>query len=353
MAPVLLALTVFLFAVPVSAEIKLPPGFTVERYVTGRGFDPNQERRAPGIPAMATIALDASGALYLAKTPFRFREDPGDALGPIYRVPAGGARITPESESRYRYGPPLWNADVAGINAQGELFVSTYERERKIGALYRLKNGRAVLVAGGTPPHGSPPLLQDPEGVAFDGSGNIYVLDREQGSVVKLDHTGKVLDPRYLTGLGRGRALAFDLEGQLWIASDGPTGGPFQDGSGQIWKAGADGALTMVLHGPLPAGMSLSHGGALFVALRLAGKILALIPDGSQIEFASFPDTILRAVAFAPVNEETRRTGIAGNLFVIISPRMNFVVSEVIRISGPFDDFARREGRVNPAGSRR
>ncbi|MEK7879147.1 MAG: asparagine synthase-related protein, partial [candidate division NC10 bacterium] len=226
------------------------------------------------------------------------------------------------------------------------------KRERKIGALYRLKNGRAVLVAGGTPPHGSPPLLQDPEGVAFDGSGNIYVLDREQGSVVKLDHTGKVLDPRYLTGLGRGRALAFDLEGHLWIASDGPTGGPFQDGSGQIWKAGADGALTMVLHGPLPAGMSLSHGGALFVALRLAGKILALIPDGRQIEFASFPDTILRAVAFAPVNEETRRTGIAGNLFVIISPRMNFVVSEVIRISGPFDDFARRESRVNPSRSR-
>lgn len=353
MAGLFLALTVFFFAVPVSAETLLAPGFTSQTYLTGRGFDPNAERGVPGIPAMATIGLDRSGALYLARTPFRFREDPGDALGPIYRIPVGGARITPESESRYRYGPPLWNPDVAGINAQGELFVSSYERERKIGALYRLRDGRAVFFAGGTPPDGSPPLLQDPEGVAFDASGNVYVIDREQGIVVKLDQTGKVLDPRYLTGLGRGRSLVFDAEGQLWIGSDGPTGGPFQDGSGHIWKVGPDGALTTVLHGPLPSGLSLSPGGALFLAQRLAGKILALGPDGRQIEVARFTDTILRALAFAPVTEETRRAGIAGDLFVITSTRMNFVVSEVIRISGPFDDFVRREGPVNPARSRR
>jgi len=353
MAPVLLALTIFFVAAPVSAEMTLPPGFTAERYVTGQGFDPNTDRGSPGLPAMATIALDAAGALYLAKTPFRFREDPGDALGPIYRIPAGGARITRDTESRYRYGPPLWNPDVAGINAQGEVFVSTYERERRIGAVYRLRNGRAVFFAGGTPPSGSPPLLMDPEAVAFDGSGNVYILDREQGIVVKLDPTGKVLAPRYLTALGRGRSLAFDMEGQLWIGSDGPAGGPFQDGSGHIWKADPNGVLTLVLRGPLPAGMSLGPGGGLFVALRLAGKILALSPDGRQIEFAGFADTILRALVFAPDTEETRRAGIAGNLFVVVSPRMNFVVSEVIRISGPFDDFTRREVRVPPSRSQR
>ena len=344
MAARLLALALFLLAAPVSAEITLPPGFTVETYVTGQGFDLSPERGSRGIPAMATISFDRSGALYLAKTAFRFRENPGDELGPIYRTPAGGARITPETEPRYLYGPPLWNPDVAGVNAQGEIFVSTYDRERKIGALYQIKNGRAVLFAGGSPPPGTPPLLKDPEGVAFDASGNVYVVDREQGIVVKLDHTGKVLDPRYLTDLGRGRALAFDTKGQLWIASDGPFGGPFQDGSGQIWKAGPDGSLTQVLQGPLPSGISLSPGGALFVALRRAGKILALTPDGKHIEFASFTESFLRTLAFAPVTEETRRAGIAGDLFVVTSPRMNFAVSEVIRISGPFDDFVRREG---------
>jgi sugar lactone lactonase YvrE len=347
MTGVLLALILFLLAVPVSAEITLPPGFTVETYVTGQGFDLSPERGSHGIPVMATIALDQSGALYLAKTPFRFRQNPGDALGPIYRSPAGGARITPDTEPRYLYGPPLWNPDVAGINAKGELFVSTYDPERKIGALYQLKDSRAVLFAGGSPPPGSPPLLKDPEGVAFDAAGNVYVLDREQGIVVKLDHTGTVLNPRYLTGLGRGRALAFDAKGQLWIASDGPSGSPFQDGSGQLWKAGLDGALTQVLQGPLPAGLALSPGGSLFVALRRAGKILAFTPDGEQIEFATFTASALRALTFAPATDETRRAGIAGDLFVVTSPRMNFAVSEVLRISGPFDDFVKRESRIS------
>lgn len=348
----LLALALLLLAAPVSAEITLPPGFTAETYVTGQGFDPSSERGSHGIPAMATIALDRSGALYLAKTAFRFRANPGDELGSIYRTPVGGARITPETEARYLYGPPLWNPDVAGVNAKGELFVSTYDRDRKIGALYQINNGRAVLFAGGTPPPGSPPLLKDPEAVAFDASGNIYVVDREQGIVVKLDHTGQVLDPRYLTGLGRVRTLTFDGKGQLWIASDGSPESPFQDGSGQIWKAGPDRTLTKVLQGPLPSGTSLSPGGSLFVALRRAGKILALTPDGREIEFASFTASGLRALTFAPVTDETRRAGIAGDLFVVTSPRVNFAVSEVLRISGPFDDFV-RESLVNPSRSRR
>jgi hypothetical protein len=341
----LLALALLLLAAPVSAEITLPPGFTAETYVTGQGFDPSSERGSHGIPAMATIALDRSGALYLAKTAFRFRANPGDELGSIYRTPVGGARITPETEARYLYGPPLWNPDVAGISARGEILVSTFDRERRIGALYLLRDGRAALFSGGTPPPGTEPLLRDPEGAAFDSAGNVYVVDREQGVVVKLDPTGKVLDPYYLRGLGRGRALAYDTSGRLWIASDGPLTSPFQDGYGQVWRAGPDGVLTQVLQGPLPAGLAVSPGGSVFVALRRTGKIVVLTPDGGQIEFANFTTSALRALAFAPLSDETRRAGIAGDLFVVTSPRMNFAVSEVIRVSGPFGDFVRRAGR--------
>jgi DNA-binding beta-propeller fold protein YncE len=345
MGDVLLALIVFLFAVPASAQVALPPGFIAKVYVTGQGFDPSAQRNAPGIPAMATMALDPSGALYLAKSPFGARQDPGEALGPVYRVPVGGARITRESEAQYFYGPPLWNPDVAGVNAKGELFVSSFDRDRRIGALYQIVDGRASLFAGGTPPPGSPPLLRDAEGAAFDGSGNVYVADREQGIVVKLDPTGKVLDPRFLTTLGRARALAFDLQGQLWIASDGPPDSPFQDGSGAIWRANPERVLSRILQGPLPAGVSLSPGGALFVAQRRVGKVVVLTPEGKQVEFASFTDAgFLRALAFAPLTEATRRAGIAGDLFVVVSSRGNFSVSEVIRISGPFESFVRREG---------
>lgn len=339
-----------LLPLPVFAEIALPPGFTAQTYVTGRGFDASAERGSRGIPAIGTIGFDHAGALYLAKPAFRFRGNPGEELGPIYRTPVGGATITPETEQRYLYGPPLWNPDVAGVSARGELFVSTHDRERKVGALYRIRDGQAVLFAGGTPPAGSPPLLNDPEAVVFDATGNVYVLDREQGVVVKLDPTGKVLDPQYLSGLGRGRALLFDGDGRLWIASDGPAGSPFQDGSGQVWQARPDGTLTPVLHGPLPAGMSAGPGGAVFVALRRTGKILLFTPDGGRTEFGSFGGSAIRALTFAPVTEETRKAGIAGDLFVVTSPAGNFAVSEVLRISGPFEEFVRR---ANQRESRR
>ena len=32
---------------------------------------------------------------------------------PLYRIPVGGARLTPDTEARYFYGPPLPNPQAA------------------------------------------------------------------------------------------------------------------------------------------------------------------------------------------------------------------------------------------------
>ena len=45
-----------------AAEIQLPPGFRVQVYVTGEGFDTSQERSARGVPAVSTLAFDPTGA---------------------------------------------------------------------------------------------------------------------------------------------------------------------------------------------------------------------------------------------------------------------------------------------------
>ena len=50
--------------------------------------------------------------------------------------------------------------------------MTTYDRDRGHGVLYRIVDGRAELVAGGTPPAGTPPLLKQPEGVAVDRAGH-------------------------------------------------------------------------------------------------------------------------------------------------------------------------------------
>jgi hypothetical protein len=49
-----------------------------------------------------------------------------------------------------------------------------------------------------------------------------------------------------------------------------------------------------------------------------------------------------RGLAFAPDTPATRRAGIAGNLFVATINLGAWPVNDVIRISGPLDEFIRQ-----------
>ena len=342
----LVVLVVAVLAVPVRAELALPPGFTSRIYVTGQGFDRGGDRGAArGIPVATTLGFDRTGALYLPRSGSRYLGGEVDELLPIYRIPVGGAQLTPESEGRYAYGPPLRNPEVGAVGGEGHVFVTSYDRDRQIGALYRTRQGRPELFAGGTPPAGTPPLFRQPEGVAVDTGGNVYVADRALGRVVKLDPRGRILDATYASVL-RARALAIDDADQLWIGGDGSAERPWQDGAGQIWRVGAQGRPTLVLEGPVPTAIGVGPGGALFVAQRQTRTIFVVTPDGRRIEFARFEgDLTPRALAFAPSTPETRRAGIAGQLFVVTFVMRTWYLNEVIQVSGPFDEFVRPEGR--------
>ena len=209
-------------------------------------------------------------------------------------------------------------------------------------------DGRAELFAGGTPPRGSPPVLRQPEAAAADAAGNVYVADRDQGLVVRLDSAGRVVAPRYVS-VTRPRVLALDEAGQLWIGADGQAEAPWQQGPGEIWKVATDGTPTLVLRGPMPAGIAVSPGGNLFVAERQAGQVFVVTPTGNRVEFAAFKDgDAPRSLAFAPLTPETRKAGIAGDLFVVTISRGAWPVNEVIRISGPFDALVRQRQGEDP-----
>jgi sugar lactone lactonase YvrE len=339
---------VLLVVSPAGAELGLPPGFTSEVYVTGQGFDSAGERGVSGIPAVGTLAIDATGTLYLSRTGARFRTGDVEDLWAIYRVPVGGGRITPDTEARFLYGPPLPNPQIGAVSARGAVWVTTYDRERRLGALYRFLDGKPVLFAGGRPPAGGEPLLRHPEGVAVDGKGDVYVTDREQGTIVRLDARGAVVNTRYASLL-RPRMLVMDEAGALWVGGDGTAETPFGSGSGEIWRVTPDGETRSVLQGPLPAGLSQSPGGALFVVQRRTGQLFAVTPDGRRLDFATTRDgTFLRAIAFAPVTPETRKAGIAGDLFLVVVSRSMWLLNEVVRISGPFDDWV-RQATTRPA----
>jgi len=337
----LLAALLVLLPATAAAELKLPAGFTSQVYVTGEGFDTDTTRGVRGIPATSTVAFDQSGFLYLARTGRRYVGGEAYDLWPVYRIPAGGARLSPDVEGRYFYGPPLLNAQVGAIRRGRELFVTTFNRERKVGALYRIVDGRAELFAGGTPERGARPILRQPEASAVDSAGNLYVADRGENAVVRLDPDGRVLDPKFVA-ISRPRLLAVDERDYVWIGSDGGAEAPYQDGPGEIVRVSPHGVSEVVYRGPVVAALGVGPGGTLFVADRHEKQIFIVGPDGRRIEFASFTDgDVPRSLAFAPLTPEARRAGVAGDLFVIAIKSGTWPVNEILRISGPFEDHVR------------
>ena len=140
MIAVLLLAALLLVPVAAGAEMKLPPGFTAHVYVTGEGFDGN--RVAGGIPSSSSLVFDAAGTLYAARSGRRYMGGEVEDVWPVFRIPAGGARITRTTEARYLYGPPLPNVQIATTRNGHELLVTTYDRDRGHGVLYRIVDGR-------------------------------------------------------------------------------------------------------------------------------------------------------------------------------------------------------------------
>lgn len=337
----LLALALLLLPLSASAEMRLPSGFAAQVYVTGEGFDTDTSRGIRGIPGTSTLAFDRSGFLYMARTGRRYVGGEIYDLWPIFRFPAGGTRLTPENESRFFYGPPLPNPQVGATRRGHELFVTTFDRERKVGAVYRVVDGRAELFAGGTPDKGVRPVLRQPEAAVVDSAGNVYVTDRAQNVIVRLSPDGRVIDPAYVM-VARPRLLAIDEQDHLWIGSDGAAEAPYQPGPGEIVRVSPQGASDVVYRGPVVAAFGIGPGNTLFVADRHEKQIFILTRDGKRVEFASFTDgDIPRSLGFAPLTPEARRAGVAGDLFVVTIKNGTWPVNEVLRVSGPFDDLGR------------
>jgi hypothetical protein len=143
--------------------------------------------------------------------------------------------------------------------------------------------------------------------------------------------------------------LALDHSGALWIGSDGTAEAPWQQGPGEIWQVSREGVPRMILRGPVPQAIALSPGGHLLVADRHAAQVFALTPDGTRVDLARFTgDDAPRSLVFAPVTPETRRAGIAGDLFVVVIHRGAWPVNEVLHISGPLDELIRERRAQMP-----
>jgi DNA-binding beta-propeller fold protein YncE len=95
--------------------------------------------------------------------------------------------------------------------------------------------------------------------------------------------------------------------------------------------------------------IAVSPDGHLFVADRQGSELFAITPAGRRVPFLTYTQgDAPRGLAFAPDTPETRRAGIAGDLFVATINLGAWPVNEVVHISGPFDELIRQRTAPTP-----
>jgi len=123
--------------------------------------------------------------------------------------------------------------------------------------------------------------LHQPQGLAFDSAGNLFVSDLSTsvtGSVIyKFKPTG-VAGSIFASGLDVPIDLAFDKSGNLFVADYG---------SGHIYKLKPDGGRTIFASLSAPEGLAFDSAGNLFVGETYTGHIYKYTPDGVRSSFAS------------------------------------------------------------------
>jgi len=99
-----------------------------------------------------------------------------------------------------------------------------------------------------------------PEGLAFDAAGNLYVADFNNGTIFKYSATGALINANFITGLSLPVGIAFDAAGNLYVADFG---------TGTIKKFGPTGGavpLTTFGAGLQPYGLAFDAAGILYEA---------------------------------------------------------------------------------------
>ncbi len=247
------------------------------------------------------VAVDAAGNLYIADSSDRIRKV--DAATSIISTVAGGGT--------YGYGGdggPATAARLAfprgvAVDAAGNLYIADAGNGhiRKVDAA----SGLISRVAGGEIGDGGPAVearLSSPQGVAVDGSGNLYIAEGFNQRIRKVDPAGVIStvagDGTYGYGGDGGpaaqaqlwdpRGLAVDAAGNLYIADRSNDRIRKVDPAGVISTVAGDGAFGYGGDGGpaaqaqlrSPQGVAVDAAGNLYIADTGNNRIRKVDPAG-------------------------------------------------------------------------
>jgi hypothetical protein len=225
---------------------------------------------AENLHPVTNPALDAEGNIYVTFSGSRGQ-----------KVPVAIFKI----DTNYAVKPfvaEMMNATSIAFDRQGQTYVSS----RHDGAVYRVApNGTMTTYAEG---------MGIATGIAFDREQSLYVGDRN-GTIFKISPDQQVFVFATLEPSVSAYHLAFGLKGDLFVT--GPTTSSFD----RVYRIDPNGTVNTFYKGlGRPQGLAFDVDGNLYVAASMAGKrgVVKLTPDGkANLEVAGQG---LVGLAFAP-----------------------------------------------------
>ena len=225
---------------------------------------------AENLHPVANPALDAEGNIYVTFSGSRGQKVPVS----IYKI-----------DTNYGVKPfltEMMNATAIAFDRAGQMYVSS----RFDGAVYKVApNGTMSSYAES---------MGVATGLAFDRDENLYVGDRS-GTIFKIARDRQIFVFATLEPSVSAYHLAFGPHGDLFVA--GPTTSSFD----AVYKIDPHGAVSVFYRGlGRPQGLAFDHEGNLYVAASLAGQrgIVRIAPDAKAT--LAIAGSGLVGLAFSP-----------------------------------------------------
>lgn len=256
---------------------RVPPGASSGPVVVStNGHSSNQQQIKVAVPIAENLhpvtspALDAEGNIFVTFSGSRGQKVPVA----IYKI-----------DTNYNVKPfltEMMNPTAIAFDRAGQMYVSS----RHDGTVYRVApNGTISSYAEG---------MGIATGIAFDREQNLYVGDRS-GTIFKIARDRQIFVFATLEASVSAYHLAFSPQGDLYVT--GPTTSSFDC----VHKVNPQGEVSVFYRGlGRPQGLAFDIEGNLYVAASFAGKrgIVKIAPDGNAaLEVAG---QNLVGLAFAP-----------------------------------------------------
>jgi hypothetical protein len=225
---------------------------------------------AENLHPVTNPALDVEGNIYVTFSGSRGQKVPVS----IYKI-----------DTNYNVKPfltEMMNATAIAFDREGEMYVSS----RFDGTVYRVApNGTMTTYAEG---------MGVATGMAFDREHNLYVGDRS-GTIFKIGRDRQIFVFATLEPSISAYHLAFGPKDELFVT--GPTTSSFDS----VYKVDPHGAVSVFYRGlGRPQGLAFDREGNLYVAASLGGKrgIVRVAPDSTASLAVAGPGLV--GLAFAP-----------------------------------------------------